>query len=101
MTSTGARSHMRRAKSSAFPYLLSKTPRESFGQVANFPQKERIPNPELSILHSNRGASLSTTSFPMLSDAVAAGDGAFSTFTTRSVSSITKSSTIFPSGLTV
>ncbi len=37
----------------------------------------------------------------MLREAVAAGDGAFSTFTTRSVSSITKSSTILPSGLTV
>ena len=37
----------------------------------------------------------------MLSDAVAAGEGAFSTFTTRSVSSMTKSSTILPSGLTV
>ncbi len=37
----------------------------------------------------------------MLSEAVAAGEGAFSTLMTRSVSSITKSSTIFPSGLTV
>ena len=36
--------------------------------------------------HDSRGTSLSTTMFPMFRDAVAAGDGALHTFTTRSVS---------------
>ena len=60
-----------------------------------------IPDSPIPASQAKRGASFSTTSFPMFKLAVAAGDGAFSTFTTRSVSAITKSSTIFPSGLTV
>ena len=43
-------------------------------------------------------ASWSTINVPMLSAEVAAGDGAFSTLTMRSVCWITKSSTMFPSG---